>query len=134
MTDIDEVAEFARVREAMKQPNAVFCFGSNLLGRHGAGAAATARTLYGAVLGKGEGLHGRSYALPTKDAQIRTRSLADIEASVDTFRQCVRDHPELLFVMTRVATGLAGYSDAQIAPLFHDMPENVMLPLAWGGR
>lgn len=134
MTEIDEVAEFARVREAMRLPNAVLVFGSNLAGRHGAGAAATARTLYGAVLGVGEGLMNRSYALPTKDAQIRTRTLADIEASVAEFRRCVRDHPELLFVMTRVGCGLAGYTDAQIAPLFHDMPENVMLPLAWGGR
>lgn len=47
--------------------NTIFVFGSNPKGIHGAGAAATAKTQFGAIQGQGEGLQGNAYALPTKD-------------------------------------------------------------------
>ena len=47
--------------------NTVFVFGSNPKGIHGAGAAATAKTQFGAIQGQGEGMQGNAYALPTKD-------------------------------------------------------------------
>ena len=43
-------------------PNQIFVFGSNLAGIHGAGAARQARKQFGAAIGIGEGLTGRSYA------------------------------------------------------------------------
>ena len=46
--------------------NQVFVFGSNPEGRHGAGAAKTAKDKFGAKYGQGEGIQGQSYALPTK--------------------------------------------------------------------
>jgi hypothetical protein len=55
--------------------DAVFVFGSNLAGRHGKGAALHARQHCGAIYGQGEGLQGRSYAIPTKDAAIGTLPL-----------------------------------------------------------
>ena len=57
--------------EAMK----IFVFGSNLAGRHGAGAALDARRYHGAVYGVGEGLMGNAYAIPTKDRALKPRSL-----------------------------------------------------------
>jgi hypothetical protein len=45
----------------------IFVFGSNLAGRHGAGAALAALKDHGAIYGRGEGLQGQSYAIPTKD-------------------------------------------------------------------
>lgn len=45
--------------------NEVFVFGSNLAGMHGGGAARVAHLRFGAVLGKGVGLQGQSYAIPT---------------------------------------------------------------------
>ena len=62
----------------------IFVFGSNLAGRHGKGAAKSALA-YGAVYGQGSGLQGRSYAIPTKDGNLKIRSLQKIEASVNTF-------------------------------------------------
>lgn len=47
--------------------NTVFVFGSNPKGIHGAGAAATAKSKFGAIQGQGEGMQGSAYALPTKD-------------------------------------------------------------------
>lgn len=46
--------------------NHVFVFGSNPEGRHGMGAAKQAMK-WGAVYGKGRGLHGSTYALVTKN-------------------------------------------------------------------
>jgi hypothetical protein len=49
------------------EPNTVFVFGSNPEGIHGAGAASVAKSKFGAIQGKGFGLQGNSFALPTKD-------------------------------------------------------------------
>lgn len=109
----------------------IFVFGSNLAGRHGMGAALDARRLHGAVYGVGEGRTGDSYAIPTKDAALRTRSLDEIRTSVETFKTYARDNPELTFEVTRVGCGLAGYHDRQISPMFIDAPENCRLPEQW---
>ena len=50
--------------------NTIFVFGSNPKGIHGAGAAATAKAKFGAIQGKGEGMQGNAYALPTKDLEV----------------------------------------------------------------
>ena len=109
----------------------IFVFGSNLAGRHGKGAALEARTKYGAEYGVGEGRTGYAYAIPTKDRQLRPRSLGNIELSVETFLQYAREHPELEFLVARVGCGLAGYVDAEIAPMFRDAPANCELPEGW---
>ena len=107
----------------------VFVFGSNLAGRHGKGAAQFAHRHRGATYGIGEGRQGNSYALPTKDAAIRTLPLYYIERySVANFLNYARCHPELKFELTPVGCGLAGYKPEQIAPMFRHAPENVILP------
>lgn len=126
-----EAREFTRVAKAMERPCTVFVFGSNLSGRHGAGAAKTARERYGAVYGIGEGLQGRSYALPTKDASLRTLDLEDVRGHVARFLAVARASPDHTFVVTRVGCGLAGHSDREIAPLFAEAPENCLLPTGW---
>lgn len=98
--------------------NFIFVFGSNLAGFHGAGAALAAYKYYGATLGQGEGLSGISYAIPTKDENLRPRELEDIRQSVNTFVQFTHDHPEMNFFVTRVGCGLAGFKDRVIAPMF----------------
>lgn len=105
----------------------VFVFGSNLAGRHGKGAALEARKHWGAKYGVGEGRSGKSYAIPTKDEKLRTRSLEDIKISVDKFLEYARNS-EKVFWVTPVGCGLAGYKPAQIAPMFKDRPYNVVLP------
>ena len=110
---------------------AIFCFGSNLAGRHGAGAALFARQNHGAIYGQGIGRQGNSYAIPTKDYHIKTLPLETIQGYVNEFLLYARNHPELEFQVTRIGCGLAGYTDAQIAPMFANAPSNCHLPDGW---
>lgn len=110
----------------------IFVFGSNLAGRHGAGAALHARRNFGACLGVGEGRTGNAYALPTKDHWLCPLALPKISNHVQTFLRYAREHPELDFQVTRVGCGLAGYTDEEIGPMFTGAPYNCALPPGWG--
>ena len=125
--------ERKRIAEIMALPNSVFVFGSNLAGVHGAGAAKEAATRYGAVRGHGEGMAGRSYAIPTKGSWRDPVGLplGQIEVFVQTFIRYAYGHPVHLFAVTRIGCGYAGYTDRQIAPLFSDAPPNCLLPPEW---
>lgn len=106
----------------------IFVFGSNLAGRHGKGAALYARQNYGAVYGQGIGLQGNSYAIPTKDANLVTLSLHTINYHVINFLEFACNHPEMIFNVTPIGCGLAGYTPKEIAPMFAASPKNVKLP------
>lgn len=106
----------------------IFVFGSNLAGRHGKGAALYARQHHGAIYGQGEGMQGRSYAIPTKGHRLEVLPLASISGHVRTFLDYARAHPELTFRVAAIGCGLAGYKPAQIAPLFAGCSDNVELP------
>lgn len=109
----------------------IFVFGSNLAGRHGKGAALDAKELWDAEYGVGEGPTGRAYAIPTKDANLKTRTVGAIRVSVNKFKEYARAHPEMTFFVTRVGCGLAGYKDEDIGPMFADSPANCELPTGW---
>ena len=109
----------------------IFVFGSNLAGRHGKGAALEAVKTHGAVYGKGIGFYGKSYAIPTKDENLKTLSIPQIRKHVDTFIRFAELNPQMKFQVTRIGCGLAGYEDTDIAPLFLSSPSNVMLPAGW---
>lgn len=111
----------------------IFVFGSNEAGRHGAGAALYARLRQGAIYGQGEGLQGNSYGIPTKDAQIKTLPLHIIAVYVKHFKEFAVDNPDMTFQVTPIGCGLAGYTPADIAPLFLDAPSNCILPAEFGG-
>jgi hypothetical protein len=111
--------------------NEIFVFGSNLAGRHGKGAALTAFRQYGAVYGQGHGLQGNSYAIPTKDENIKTLPLPKIKKYVEQFIRFAKLNPEMQFKVTAVGTGLAGYNEADIAPMFTEAPDNCILPVGW---
>ena len=110
---------------------AIFVFGSNLAGRHGAGAALFARQHHGAILGQGSGRQGNSYGIPTKGMHLEVLPLTMIKAHVLTFLDYAKAHPELTFQVTKVGCGLAGYKESEIAPMFRDAPENCSLPDGW---
>lgn len=109
----------------------IFVFGSNLAGRHGKGAALYARQNHGAIYGRGSGRQGNSYAIPTKDENLRTLPLDQIKAWVDVFVDYARNHPHEQFQVTAIGTGLAGYRHEQIAPMFKGAPPNCQLPEEW---
>jgi hypothetical protein len=109
----------------------IFVFGSNLAGRHGAGAALVARKYFDAVYGEGVGRTGDAYAIPTKDKNLKVLPISEIQKHVEDFLEYAHAHQELQFEVTRVGCGLAGYKDEDIAPLFHHVPDNCMMPEQW---
>lgn len=102
----------------------IFVFGSNLAGRHGKGGALEARERWGAEPGVGVGPTGRAYAIPTKDAQLRPLPLVAIDVHVAGFIAYAMSRPDLHFYVTRIGCGLAGYTEAEIRPLFARAPAN----------
>ncbi len=115
----------------LSNPKLLFVFGSNLAGRHGKGAAATAARYFKAQYGIGEGPMNKAYAIPTKDASLRTRTLHDIEGSVQRFIRYARQFSDMTFLVTRIGCGLAGFKNEEIAPMFAHAPSNCILPSAW---
>ncbi|MBO7470905.1 MAG: hypothetical protein J6T78_03465 [Bacteroidaceae bacterium] len=110
------------------QPGEIFVFGSNLGGMHAGGAARIAYNNFGAIWGQGVGLQGQSYGIPTMQGGVET-----VRPYVNEFIQFAKDHPELTFLVTRIGCGIAGFTDAEMAPLFekaHSI-ENVILPEGW---
>ena len=112
-------------RIADLRENEVFVFGSNLAGLHGGGAARFAMQRFGAVWGKGVGLQGQSYAIPTMQGGVET-----IKPYVDRFIAFARKNPHLKFLVTEIGCGIAGFTPEEIAPLFAAAVsvENIWLP------
>ncbi|MNO13197.1 hypothetical protein D3C76_28260 [compost metagenome] len=109
----------------------IFVFGSNEAGIHGAGAAKFAYKSRGARYLKGYGQHGQSFAIPTKDKEIRTLPLAQIHDYVRGFIAHARGQKDQKFQVTRIGCGLAGYKDEDIAPMFLEAPANCLFDEAW---
>ena len=56
-----------------------------------------------------------------------------IRPYVDEFIAFAKEHPRLTFLVTRIGCGIAGFTDAEISPLFkqaHDV-DNIVLPPNW---
>ncbi|WP_157450761.1 hypothetical protein [Bacteroides sp.] len=103
----------------------VFVFGSNLPGLHVGGAANVAHNKWGAVWGQGVGLQGQTYAIPTMQGDIET-----VEPYVNDFIEFAKKHQELIFLVTPIGCGIAGFTPKEIAPLFREATslDNVYLP------
>ena len=110
----------------------VFVFGSNLDGAHYGGAARVAAEQFQATYGLAEGASGRAYAIPTMDfSALDALPLEAIAASVREFVDYAQQNPSEAFFVTRVGCGIAGHSDADIAPMFSTAPANCSLPDRW---
>lgn len=103
----------------------IFVFGSNLEGAHLGGAARLARHRFGAIMGQGVGMQGKSYAIPTMQGGVET-----IKSYVDEFIHFAQTHPYNTFLVTQIGCGIAGFSVSEIAPLFKEAigVENIILP------
>lgn len=123
-TDIINGRRIASANIAELGEKEIFVFGSNIQGAHGGGAAWYAHKKFGAEWGIGEGLTGRTYALPTMEGT------ASLKKAVENFIKCAKQHPELTFLVTAVGCGIAGYTPNEVAPLFKEALalENVYLP------
>ena len=112
--------------------NRIFVFGSNEGGYHGAGAAKFAFEHRGAHWGKGVGLAGESYAIPTKDRSIRhTLPLPTIKGYVDEFLMLAHLVPDIEFQVTCIGCGLAGLKHEDVAPMFRMGTKNLYFDELW---
>ena len=68
--------------------------------------------MFGAVWGIGEGLQGKSYAIPTMEG------LENLAPAIQRFTSFAKQHKELKFFVTAIGCGIAGYQPEEIAPLF----------------
>lgn len=108
-------------------PNQVFVFGSNTQGRHGKGAALTAKNKFGAIYGQAEGPQGQSYAIITKDLTKNThpsRTPEQIKEQVHNLYEYARENPdkEFLVAYSGKGTNLNAYSNQEMADMFSSEP------------
>jgi hypothetical protein len=78
-----------------------------------------------------EGLCGDSYAIPTVGA-----TKVEVEAAVARFIVVVKEHPELIFLVTNIGCSKkAGFTPEEIAPMFKAVANNanVYLPKEFRG-
>ena len=112
--------------------NEIFTFGSNRQGKHGKGAALTARTKFGAIYGQSSGLQGQSYAIITKELRkdITPVTLEEIKDGVDKFIEFAIINPNLTFYVVELGCNLAYFTVEEIAPLFKKALKikNIYLP------
>mgnify|MGYP003575072487 CR=1 FL=1 len=116
------------------EPHQWLVFGSNTQGRHGKGAALTARLKFGAIYGQAEGPQGRSYAIVTKDLTKRVHPSVPKERIISQIVDGLyayasfRDEEEFLVAYRSDATNLNGYEPWEMAQMFAAAkpPENIV--------
>ena len=113
--------------------NQIFVFGSNTQGRHGKGAALTAKVKFGAIYGNPEGIQGKSFAIITKDLTKSThpsRTTAQIISQIEKLYKYASMHPEKEFIVAYKCDdrNLNGYSSRDMAKMFasRNIPSNIV--------
>ena len=113
--------------------NQIFVFGSNTQGRHGKGAALTARVKFGAIYGNPEGIQGKSFAIITKDLTKKahpSRTTAQIISQINKLYEYATLHPDKEFIIAYKCgdNNLNAYSSEDMAKMFasRDIPENIV--------
>lgn len=99
-------------------PNEVFVFGSNMNGNHWGGAAKIAHEKFGAVWGKGRGLCGQSYALPTLDEDMKPLRPSELKTEFMSLIRCAEMNPNLIFYLTKVGCGIAGFKVKEVRDIW----------------
>jgi hypothetical protein len=114
-------------------PNQVFVFGSNTQGKHGKGAALTAKNKFGAIYGQAEGPQGQSYAIITKDLTKNThpsRTPEQIKEQIHNLYEYARENPDKEFLVAYSGKGanLNAYSNQEMADMFgsESIPNNIV--------
>lgn len=104
--------------------NEIFVFGSNGQGLHYGGAAKAAVNNFGAIMGQGHGLQGKSYAIDSMSG------IPAMQKDIRDFCKFAKANPQMHFLVTPIGCGIAGYTAEEIAPLFAQCAklENISLP------
>lgn len=106
--------------------NQIFVFGSNLHGANGGGAARQAEECFGAIAGKGVGISGRCYAIPTLDGNYNKLPLEIINLYLLDFVEYASNHPDQEFLLTAIGTGIAGYSKEEMESIMPTLTSNII--------
>lgn len=122
--------------------NEIFVFGSNTLGIHAGGAARIAHQKFGIKMGKAEGLEGQAYAIPTMKPNGEHVTEKALQKSINKLVEVVLERNDLLFYLTKIGTGIAGwdievikrllwYAISEYSPYPGDKiaPSNLILPI-----
>jgi len=107
--------------------NEIFVFGSDTEGKHGAGAAKTA-IAWGAEYGKNSGRQGQTYAIITKDLRTGFIGWDFIRIQLEVLMKYAQRNDDLVFLLTPLATGLAGQTIADLDNAIKDLyfPDNII--------
>jgi hypothetical protein len=93
--------------------------------------AAVAARFHGAKPGAWNGRNGNAYAIPCRNSEgLRFATVAQT-GYVEVFLKYARANPNTQFRIARFGCEPRGYSDAEIAPLFRNVPVNCELPAVW---
>ena len=136
------LADYSNIKNYLKtysgiitnlEPNQIFVFGSNTQGRHGKGAALTAKNKFGAIYGQSEGIQGQSYAIITKDLTSSvqpSRTPEQIVEQINKLYTYARQHRDKEFLVAYSGTGtnLNYYSNEDLARMFakYPIPDNIV--------
>ena len=105
----------------------IFVFGSNEQGLHYDGAAKVALDNFGAIMGQGKGLQGKSYGIPSMSG------LGIMGEHIKEFCEFAKANPEKRFLVTKIGCGIAGHTEKDVAPLFEICRniDNITLPASF---
>lgn len=112
-------------------PTDILVYGTNQFAQHNGGAARLALN-HGAIYGNCPmGLCGNTYGIITTSFNEVEATVKFIERQVWILYQFAFMRPELTFYVTKIGTGIAGFSIEEIAPVFQSLPiqpSNIILP------
>lgn len=111
----------------------IFVYGSNQFAQHGAGSAKAAFEKFGAIMNDAPiGLVGKSYGIITASCTNTPVAISFISDQVNVLYHFARLRPDLAFLVTKIGTGIAGFSIREIAGIFFALednrPNNIVLP------
>jgi hypothetical protein len=118
--------------ETLKE-NEVFVFGTNQFAIHAGGAAKVAAQKFGARdTVAPHGLCGNSYGIITTSFNEVPISMDFIQHQLEVLYHFAIARPDLTFYVTKIGTGIAGFSIAQMDRIFFHLtylqPNNIILP------
>ena len=122
------------------EDNVIFVFGSNPEGRHGKGAALTARLHFGAIYGQARGIQGNSYAIVTKELRnnypaITIDNIYDEILKLYEYAKCHKEKKFCIAYRTlENEKSLCGYTGYELLQLFlkpSSIPSNIYFSEEW---
>lgn len=106
--------------------NEIIVIGTNAKGEHGGGLAYTAYRKGWYPYGKSEGLFDQGFGIDTMSGELK------IKQGLGNLYRTAKKIPSLIFLLTPIGTGIAGYSKDEMAKMIDEInwTENV-IKIGW---